>query len=134
VLVVVVGGTDVEVVVVVEVVGVVVDVLEVLEVLVVGAVVEVVEVVVVMSGGSTVSVSFGSLHTPDTGALTASPLYAATHRYTPGVMGTKAVETASPVTKTGFVLVNTGGPLQVGSFGPYSRKVTVPVGLAPPVS
>ncbi len=88
-----------------------------------------------MPGGSaaaTTTDSFRSLQAPAAGWLSASPLYVATKRYSPGsegVGGRRGVRAG-----TGHRVARRGerGLEQSVSSGPYRSNVTVPVGSAPP--
>ena len=53
-------------------------------------------VAIVADAGATTVDSFAALHAPETGALFASPLYAARHRYVPACVGVNAGEDTGP--------------------------------------
>src|SRR5687767_13097261 len=83
----------------------------------------------------TARVSVASPHVPLTEALLTSPLYVATHRYVPGLVGVNNSDCATPPVN-GTVDVKTGRPAHVALSGPYGRNVTVcaPTGLTTPAT
>ncbi len=61
-----------------------------------------------------------------TGALFASPLYAAIQRYVPGAVGVNGPDVTVFVSVgSGTIEVKIGAPVHVALFGPYSVNVTV---------
>jgi hypothetical protein len=52
----------------------------------------------------------------------------------PAATGEKASDVTAPLPATGLVDWKAGVPVHVGLFGPNRVKVTVPVGLVPPLS
>ena len=72
----------------------------------------------------TVCVSVASPQMPLAGALLASPLYVATQRYVPAIVGVKGADCAvppvggGPLSVSGTVWVNSTGPLHAVSPGP----------------
>jgi len=69
--------------------------------------------------GATTTLSFASLHAPDTGLLLASPLYEAIHLYVPACVGVNGPElTGPPATGYATVGVKIAAVEQLASFGP----------------
>jgi hypothetical protein len=75
--------------------------------------------------------SAGSPQVPAAPALLASPEYDAIHRYVPGTVARKGSDVYTPLPITVLVDEKSAAPAQLGSEGPKSRNVMVPVGLNP---